>query len=114
MKVKKEEKCELVAAMGIIGNKWNLLITWHLRDHKLRFTELQKRMYNVNPKTITKHLRDLENYKIIEREVFPEVPPRVEYSLTESGTALIPVLESITDWASEYMGFDLEKYKYSS
>lgn len=111
MKYKKEDRCELVVTMGIIGNKWNLLITWHLSQQKLRFTELQKRMYNVNPKTITKHLRDLEKYKIIKREVFPEVPPRVEYSLTESGMALIPILKSIMEWASQYMGIELEQLK---
>ena len=77
MEYKKKNRCKLVDAMGIIGNKWNLLIIWHLRDQKLRFTELQKKMYNVNPKTITKHLRDLEENKIIKRAVYPEVPPRV-------------------------------------
>ena len=111
MKYKKEDKCELVSAMGVIGNKWNLLIIWHLRDQKLRFTELQKRMYNVNPKTITKHLRDLEENKIIKRAVYPEVPPRVEYSLTESGVALIPILKSIMEWSSQYMGIELEQLK---
>ena len=111
MREKKENKCELIVAMGIIGNKWNLLIIWHLRDHKLRFTELQKRMYNVNPKTITKHLRDLEENKIIKRVVYAEVPPRVEYSLTETGIALIPILYSIMEWTSQYMGFKIEQLK---
>ena len=111
MKYKKENRCELVSAMGVIGNKWNLLIIWHLRDQKLRFTELQKRMYDVNPKTITKHLRDLEENKIIKRAVYPEVPPRVEYSLTESGAALIPILKSIMEWGSQYMGIELEQLK---
>lgn len=111
MKDKKEDKCELVVAMGTIGNKWNLLIIWHLRYQKLRFTELQKRMYNVNPKTITKHLRDLEKNKIIKRVVYPEVPPRVEYSLTESGIALVPILMSIMEWATKYMGIEIEELK---
>ena len=110
MKYKNEEKCELVVAMGVIGNKWNLLITWHLREEKMRFTELQKKVYNVNPKTITKHLRELENSNIIKREVFPEVPPRVEYSLTESGNALIPILKSMMEWAAQYMGMEPEEF----
>ena len=108
MEYKKKNRCKLVDAMGIIGNKWNLLIIWHLRDQKLRFTELQKKMYNVNPKTITKHLRDLEENKIIKRAVYPEVPPRVEYSLTDRGIELIPILKSIMGWASQYMGIELE------
>ncbi len=114
MKSKKENRCKLVDAMGIIGNKWNLLIIWHLRDHKLRFTELQKKMYNVNPKTITKHLRDLEENKIIKRAVYPEVPPRVEYSLTKRGIELIPILKSIMEWASQYMGIELEELRNST
>ena len=114
MKNKVEDRCELVAAMGVIGNKWNLLIIWHLRDQKLRFTALQKKMYNVNPKTITKHLRDLEENKIIKRTVYPEVPPRVEYSLTNRGIELIPILKSIMEWASQYMGIELEQLKNST
>lgn len=111
MNYKKEDKCELVISMRIVGSKWNILIIWHLRDHKLRFTELQKRMYNVNPKTITKHLRELEKNKIIKRVAYPEVPPRVEYSLTERGIALIPILKSIMEWASQYMEVEIEQLK---
>ena len=84
----------------IIGSKWNLMIIFNLSYQTLRFTELQKRMDNVNPKTITKHLRYLERYNIIKRVVYPEVPPRVEYSLTEYGIALIPLLKSIMEWGS--------------
>ena len=84
--------------LGIIGSKWNLFIIWSLKDGTLRFSELQKRMDDVNSKTITKHLRDLEKSKIVTRTVYPEVPPRVEYTLTEQGLAFLPVFEAIRKW----------------
>ncbi len=101
MECENKDKCKTnIATMEIIGSKWNLGIIWYLSDGTLRFTELQKKMNNINPKTITKHLRDLERNKIIKRVVYPEVPPRVEYSLTEQGMGFIPILESIIEWGS--------------
>jgi DNA-binding HxlR family transcriptional regulator len=82
----------------ILGSRWNLVIIWHLDEEALRFTELQKRMGDVNAKTITSHLRDLEKYHIINRTIYPEVPLRVEYSLTSHGKAFLPVLEVIREW----------------
>jgi len=84
--------------LEIIGSKWNLFIIWSLKDGTLRFSELQKRMNDVNSKTITKHLRDLEKIKIVTRTVYAEVPPRVEYTLTEHGLAFLPVFEAIRKW----------------
>jgi DNA-binding HxlR family transcriptional regulator len=92
--------CNQEITVEIIGSKWNLMILWNLSDKTLRFTELQKRMQNVNSKTITKHLRILEKNKIIKRVVYPEVPPRVEYSLTKHGEAFIPILVYIFEWGS--------------
>ena len=69
----KEHK-QFSRVLEIIGNKWNLFIIWTLKDGTLRFTELQKAMRDVNSKTITKHLRDLEKAKIVIRKVYPEVP----------------------------------------
>jgi DNA-binding HxlR family transcriptional regulator len=89
---------EFVRVLEIIGSKWNLFIIWSLKDGTLRFSELQKRMNYVNSKTITKHLRDLEKNKIVIRSVYPEVPPRVEYTLTEQGLAFLPVFEAIRKW----------------
>ncbi len=95
-----ENKAHLkfVRVLGIIGSKWNLFIIWSLKDGTLRFSELQKRMGDVNSKTITKHLRDLEKSKIVTRTVYPEVPPRVEYTLTEQGLTFLPVFEAIRQW----------------
>jgi DNA-binding HxlR family transcriptional regulator len=89
---------EFNRVLEIIGNKWNLFIIWSLKDGTLRFSELQKRMNDVNSKTITKHLRDLEKNKIITRAVYPEVPPRVQYTLTENGQAFLPVFDAIRKW----------------
>jgi len=103
MKCEKTTKCSIDRIVDITGNKWNLFIVWHLRTGVLRFTELQNRMCGVNSKTITKHLRDLEKHAIIERQVFPEVPPRVEYSLTGRGRALLPIIEAMLEWGGKYL-----------
>jgi DNA-binding HxlR family transcriptional regulator len=98
MKTKNNPECDMNYLFQVFGSRWNLFIIWHLGGQALRFTELQKRMGDVNSKTITKHLRDLENYHLIHRVVYPEVPPRVEYSLTGHGKAILPVLSAILDW----------------
>jgi DNA-binding HxlR family transcriptional regulator len=100
--MKCEKNCEssFNTAIEIIGSKWNLFIIFRLSEGTLRFTELQKSMNDVNSKTITKHLRVLEKYKIITRTVYPEVPPRVEYTLTEAGKAFIPILITIKEWGA--------------
>jgi DNA-binding HxlR family transcriptional regulator len=103
MKCENPPKCSIDKVVGIIGNKGNLFIIWHLRTGLLRFTELQNRMCQVNSKTITKHLRDLEGHGIISRQVFAEVPPRVEYSLTERGRTLLPIIEAMLEWGGKYL-----------
>jgi DNA-binding HxlR family transcriptional regulator len=92
------DKCDMKYLFKILGSRWNLLIIWHLREGTLRFTELQKLAGNVNSKTLTVHLRNLEDYHIIRRVVYPEVPLRVEYSLTEQGMEVIPVFSAIKKW----------------
>jgi DNA-binding HxlR family transcriptional regulator len=86
--------------MEVIGSKWNLMIIWNLREKPLRYTELQKSMGDVNSKTVTTHLRVLEKYHLINRVVYPEIPPRVEYSLTEHGKAILPALMDIWTWGA--------------
>lgn len=103
MKCDKNKKCSLESIVDIIGSKWNLFIIWHLRKGELRFTELQHRMCGINSKTITRHLRDLEQFTILDRRVYPEVPPRVEYSLTERGQALLPIIEAMLEWGGTYL-----------
>jgi DNA-binding HxlR family transcriptional regulator len=99
----KKPRCKIDSVVDIIGRKWNLLIIWQLRDSTLRFSELQSRMCGINSKTITKHLRDLEQHTIITRTVYPEVPPRVEYSLTERGRAILPIIDAMLEWGGAYL-----------
>lgn len=98
-----KSKCLIELFIEILGNKWNILIIWHLRNHPLRFTDLQKKMHGVNSNTLTSHLRELEAQKIISRVMFPEIPPRVEYSLTGHGKALFPIFEALRVWGSDYL-----------
>ena len=93
-------QCDVDHLFQVLGSRWNLVIIWHLRGQALRFTELQKKMGGANSKTITTHLRDLEHYQLIHRVVYPEVPPRVEYSLTTHGKAFLPALEVIREWGA--------------
>lgn len=102
-KSEKKSKCLVELYIEIMGSKWNILIIWHLRNHALRFTDLQKKMHGVNSNTLTSHLRELEDLKIISRVLFPEIPPRVEYSLTEHGKALFPVFDALYEWGLHYL-----------
>ena len=79
------------------------MIIWHLRTGTLRFSELQSRMCNINSKTITKHLRDLEGCGILTRQVYAEVPPRVEYMLTDKGRAILPIMDAMLLWGDTYL-----------
>jgi DNA-binding HxlR family transcriptional regulator len=96
-------KCPVELFTEVMGSKWKILIIWKLRNRTLRFTDLQKKVHNLNSKTLTTHLRELEHLKIISRVVFPEVPPRVEYSLTEYGKDLFPVFDAMRTWGLHYL-----------
>lgn len=98
MKSENIDKYDMVQLLKTLGSRWNLLIIWNLQEESLRFTELQKRMGDINSNTLTEHLRFLEKYIIVNRTVYPEVPPRVEYSLTEHGKAFLPILKDIKEW----------------
>ena len=100
---KKKSRCIVDIFVETLGNKWKILIIWNLRNHTLRFSDLQRKMHGVNSNTLTTHLRELETRKIISRNVFPEVPPRVEYSLTEYGKSLFPVFDAVRIWGSSYL-----------
>lgn len=89
-------------AMEIIGNKWTALILRDLTIGKKRFSELEKSVGGINPRTLSQRLDDLERHGIITREYFAEVPPRAEYTLTKKGQDLIPVLEQMSAWGNRY------------
>ena len=91
------------ATLDLVGGKYKALILWHLSSGKLRFSELKKVVKNATPKMLTQQLRELEMHNLIHREVFPVIPPKVEYSLTELGRSLMPILVAMRDWGAGYM-----------
>ena len=98
-----KENCPVAATLELIGGKYKALILWHLAEKKLRFSELKKEIQGATPKMLTQQLRELEASNLIHREVFAVVPPKVEYSLTELGRSLMPILVSMRDWGSSYL-----------
>ena len=100
--MKTENSCPVEATLDLIGGKYKALILWHLSENKLRFSQL-KQVISATPKMLTQQLRELEAQKLIHREVFPVVPPKVEYSLTELGKSLMPILVAMRDWGADYM-----------
>ena len=97
------ENCPVAATLDLIGGKYKALILWHLADKKLRFSELRNRIKKATPKMLTQQLRELEIQSLIHREVYPVIPPKVEYSLTETGKSLLPILVAMRDWGSNYL-----------
>jgi len=96
--------CPVEAALDVIGGKWKPLILWALGDTVMRFGELQKELPGVNTKMLTKQLRELEEDGVIRRKVYPEVPPRVEYAITDFGKTLLPILNALCTWGAGYLG----------
>ncbi len=90
--------CPLVAAVNIIGGKWKPIILHMLAQQTMRFGELQRNIPPVSQKMLTQQLRELEADGIVHREQYPQVPPRTEYSLTERGASLRPILEDLYAW----------------
>lgn len=102
--IKNEIKCPMRFVLKMIGGKWKPLILQQLKEDKRRFGELQRLIPEINKQMLTKNLRELEKDGIILREVFAVVPPKVEYSLSDTGHSLIPVLEAMEDWGQSQLG----------
>lgn len=100
--VKKLPECPVETTLSLIGDKWKVLILRDLIPGTKRFGELKKSIGTVSQKVLTAQLRDMEENKLVDRKVYAEVPPRVEYSLTELGESLKPVLDSLKDWGEAY------------
>lgn len=98
-----ELHCPVEATLGMIGGKYKTLILWKLISGPMRFSELRRAVPAATPKMLTQQLRELEGDGLVHREIFPVIPPRVEYSLTEFGRTIRPVLESMYDWGSRYL-----------
>ena len=95
--------CPVETTIDLIGGKYKALILWHLSGGTLRFSQLQKLITSATPRMLTLQLRELENQNLIHRQVYAEVPPRVEYSMTELGKSLMPILTAMRDWGAAYL-----------
>lgn len=96
--------CEKELTLSVIGGKWKMLILWHLgKEGTKRFGELKSLMPGITQRMLVNQLRELEEDRIVERKVYPVVPPKVEYSLTEQGESLMPILDSMYEWGKTYM-----------
>ncbi|MGB9177023.1 MAG: helix-turn-helix domain-containing protein [Methanoregula sp.] len=97
------------ATLDVIGGKWKPLVIYQLKDGTLRFNQIVDRVQpRITQRMLTKELRELERDGLVNRKVYPQVPPKVEYSLTETGRSLIPILDQLCDWGSEHMKNDIE------
>ena len=94
--------CPVETTLMIIGDKWKVLILRDLMDGTMRFGELKKSIGSVSQKVLTAQLRDMEEKKLVVRKIYAEVPPRVEYTLTETGYSLKPILDAMSRWGEEY------------
>jgi DNA-binding HxlR family transcriptional regulator len=100
---KKSDNCPILKVNMILGDKWNLLILWHLLSQNLRFCELQRLIPEINSRTLTEKLKILAEKGLISRKQFSQIPVRVEYSLTKKGMHLKKILEEIRNFAKDYM-----------
>jgi DNA-binding HxlR family transcriptional regulator len=97
-------ECGLIPALAVIGGKWKALILWEMNEGPVRFGALKRRVRGISEKMLIQALRELESDGVVHRESFHEVPPRVEYSVTEFGASLIAVLEPLCRWGEEHTG----------
>jgi DNA-binding HxlR family transcriptional regulator len=95
--------CYIEAALEVIADKWKGVILYHLLDEPKRFNELKRSFPELSHRILTRQLRELENDGVISRKIYPEIPPKVEYSLTALGRLLEPTLLSLEDWGVKYV-----------
>ena len=106
----KSFNCEKELTLAVIGGKWKMLILWHLaKEGTKRFGELKALIPGITQRMLVNQLRELEDHLIVHREVYPVVPPKVEYSLTEQGEKLLPILEAMYEWGRDYIENVLEE-----
>lgn len=94
--------CSLALCMDLIGGKWKIIIIWYLYHGPLRFSTIKRILGGITQKMLTQQLRELEEAGLVNRKVYPVVPPKVEYSLTEQALGLFPTLNSMCEWGQEY------------
>jgi DNA-binding HxlR family transcriptional regulator len=101
-----DPSCPVCATADIICGKWTILVIRDLAEGRSRFCELERSLAGISPRTLSLRLRALEEQGIVDRHTFPEVPPRVEYSLTDKGEALVPLIEDMRSYGREWLGVD--------
>lgn len=97
----KEFSCAFDFTLDMISGKWKGLVLWHLREGTMRHGEIRKALGKITQKMLTQTLRDLEKNKLISRKVYPVVPPKVEYAITQRGLKLMPIFKSLIEWGHE-------------
>ena len=102
--MKPHNNCPVQATINSISGKWKVQIIWHLSFGTLRFAKLRQKLKGVSDKVLAEQLRQLESDAIVARAVTPTVPPRVDYSLTRTGSELIPMMQSLCEWGSKQFG----------
>lgn len=95
--------CPVEAALDMVGGKWKGVILYHLRAETRRFNELRRLIPGVSQRMLTKQLRELEKDRIVNRKIYREIPPKVEYSLTSFGLTLSPIMQALEKWGVEYL-----------
>jgi DNA-binding HxlR family transcriptional regulator len=99
-----DETCPVCRTAEVVCGKWTLLLVRDLADGRSRFCELERSLAGISPRTLSLRLRALEEEGIVERHTFPEVPPRVEYALTEKGLALLPIVDGMRAYGEDWLG----------
>jgi DNA-binding HxlR family transcriptional regulator len=103
-----DDTCPVCRTAEIVCGKWTLLLVRDLAEGRSRFCELERSLAGISPRTLSLRLRALEEEGIVERHTFPEVPPRVEYALTEKGLALLPIIEDMRSYGERWLGLGCE------
>ncbi len=101
-----DETCPVCRTAEVVCGKWTLLLVRDLAEGHTRFCELERSLAGISPRTLSLRLRALEDEGIVERHTYPEVPPRVEYALTEKGLALLPIVEDMRSYGERWLGLD--------
>lgn len=100
------DSCPVCRTAEIVCGKWTLLVIRDLAEGRSRFCELERSLHGISPRTLSLRLRALEEEGIVERQTFPEVPPRVEYALTDKGRALVPLIEDMRAYGLQWLGVE--------
>ena len=100
------DTCPVCRTAEIVCGKWTLLVIRDLAEGRSRFCELERSLHGISPRTLSLRLRALEEEGVVERQTFPEVPPRVEYALTDKGRALVPLIEDMRAYGIQWLGVD--------